>query len=103
MLVRHYQAVPPLNPGKGERDSLVEIGPRFALTPIRILSGSFKGETLYNSETYKSPNLKRRELKLEKARRTRGVVAQKEKRRERIQAKGYDLLPENELADVFLP
>jgi hypothetical protein len=29
------------------------------------------------------------------------VVAQKEKRRERIQAKGYDLLPEDELADVF--
>jgi ribosome biogenesis protein BRX1 len=51
VIVRHYQTVPPLNPGRGEKDSLVEIGPRFALTPIRIMGGAFNGETLFNSET----------------------------------------------------
>lgn len=36
--------------------SLVEIGPRFVLTPIRIFRGSFGGQTLYRNPEYVSPN-----------------------------------------------
>ena len=42
---------------KGEElTQLVEIGPRFVLTPIRIFDGSFGGQTLYRNEKYISPN-----------------------------------------------
>ena len=41
------------------------------------------------------------EQKRKRARTTVGAVAQKEKRRKRIQTDGVDLLPEDELADVF--
>ena len=40
IIVRHYQVVPPLHDAKKEGDTLVEIGPRLALTPIRIFTGA---------------------------------------------------------------
>ena len=36
--------------------SLVEMGPRFVLDPIRVFAGSFGGPTLYNNAAYVSPN-----------------------------------------------
>lgn len=36
--------------------SLVEIGPRFVMTIVRIFEGSFGGRVLYNNEKYVSPN-----------------------------------------------
>ena len=36
--------------------SLVEIGPRFVLNPIRIFNGSFGGAVLYENTQYVSPN-----------------------------------------------
>ena len=81
--------------------SLVEIGPRLALTPIKLLGGCFRGETLYSNEEFVSPNMKRSELKRQRAKSTVGHVAQKEKRRRRINEEGVDLLPEDELGDVF--
>ena len=102
MLVRHYQILPPGTSGdaKREEEGLVEIGPRFALVPIRIMGGCFVGETLYANEDFTSPNETRRLLRRQKAGRTVGGVAQKEKRRERIRD-GADRLPEDELRDVF--
>ena len=38
------------------KTSLVEIGPRFVLNPIRIFRGSFGGQTLYQNEQFVSPN-----------------------------------------------
>lgn len=35
---------------------LIEIGPRFVITPIRIFDGSFGGQTLYQNAHYVSPN-----------------------------------------------
>lgn len=100
VVVRHYQVVPPLRDKKKEDDTLVEIGPRLTLVPIRILEGVFAGETIYSSESFKSPNLLRSEQKRRAAKRTIGHVAQKERRRDRI-AQGGDAMPEDELADVF--
>ncbi|KAJ5305912.1 hypothetical protein PENANT_c015G09047 [Penicillium antarcticum] len=47
--------------------SLVEIGPRFVLTPIVILEGSFGGPVIYENKEYVSPNQVRREIRTSKA------------------------------------
>eukprot|EP01083_Nonionella_stella_P101172 286472_1 len=39
--------------------SLVEIGPRFVLNPIRIFRGSFGGQTIFQNDRYVSPNTTR--------------------------------------------
>ncbi|GIK02101.1 ribosome bioproteinsis protein brx1 [Aspergillus viridinutans] len=47
--------------------SLVEIGPRFVLTPIVILEGSFGGPVIYENKEYVSPNQVRSEIRVSKA------------------------------------
>lgn len=47
--------------------SLVEIGPRFVLTPIVILEGSFGGPVIYENKEFVSPNQVRSDLKKSKA------------------------------------
>ncbi|KKY18130.1 putative ribosome biogenesis protein brx1 [Phaeomoniella chlamydospora] len=70
---------------KGATDiSLVEIGPRFVLTPIVILEGSFGGPVIYENREFVSPNQLRAEVRLQKAakhaRRRGDVVDRKSKR-----------------------
>mmetsp|Transcript_30393 Transcript_30393/g.51960 ORF Transcript_30393/g.51960 Transcript_30393/m.51960 type:complete len:241 (+) Transcript_30393:1067-1789(+) len=102
VVVRHYQVVPPLHDAKKEDTSLVEIGPRFTMEPIKIFGGCFGGESLYTSGSYVTPNAVRSERKRQRSKRTISGVAQKERRRKNINVLGRDLLPEDELADVFL-
>jgi len=45
----------------------VEIGPRFAMNPIRIFGGSFGGMTLWENAAYVSPNTQRSILKKRKS------------------------------------
>lgn len=47
--------------------SLIEIGPRFVLTPIVILEGSFGGPVIYENREFVSPNEVRSKRRLEKA------------------------------------
>ncbi|KAH6656820.1 brix domain-containing protein 2 [Truncatella angustata] len=47
--------------------SLVEIGPRFVLTPIIIQEGSFGGPILYENKEFVSPNQVRADLRRSKA------------------------------------
>ncbi|EON69599.1 hypothetical protein W97_08859 [Coniosporium apollinis CBS 100218] len=47
--------------------SLVEIGPRFVLTPIVILESSFGGPVIYENKEFVSPNQVRSELRMAKA------------------------------------
>ncbi|KAL2812112.1 Brix domain-containing protein [Aspergillus granulosus] len=58
-------------PGQKSKDgpelSLVEIGPRFVLTPIVILEGSFGGPVIYENKEYVSPNQVRRDIRISKA------------------------------------
>ena len=57
-------------PSRGEtKISLVEIGPRFVLTPIVILESSFGGPVIYENKEFVSPNQIRSELRLGKAER----------------------------------
>ncbi|XP_067935786.1 ribosome biogenesis protein BRX1 homolog [Watersipora subatra] len=46
-----------------ESGSLVEIGPRFVLNPVKIFAGSFGGATLWQNPHYTSPNLYRRVMR----------------------------------------
>lgn len=54
-------------PGKETEIRLVEIGPRFVLTPIVIQEGSFGGPILYENREFVSPNQVRSELRQKKA------------------------------------
>jgi ribosome biogenesis protein BRX1 len=53
--------------GKETEVSLVEIGPRFVLTPIVIQEGSFGGPIIYENKEFVSPNQVRSELRQKKA------------------------------------
>ena len=54
--------------GKGEAHiSLVEIGPRFVLTPIVIQESSFGGPIIYENKEFVSPNQVRTDMKRAKA------------------------------------
>ena len=46
--------------------NLVEIGPRFVLIPIRIFGGSLGGATLYQNQSYITPNETRSSVKRDK-------------------------------------
>jgi ribosome biogenesis protein BRX1 len=71
--------------GKTEFDvNLVEIGPRFVLTPIVIQESSFGGPIIYENKEFVSPNQIRSDLRLSKAgrynRRTEAAKENKAKR-----------------------
>ncbi|KAF9878540.1 hypothetical protein CkaCkLH20_04032 [Colletotrichum karsti] len=71
--------------GKTISTKLVEIGPRFTLTPIVILEGSFGGPVIYENKEYVSPNLVRSDIRKKKAVRHN---ARAEKVVERLSKKG---------------
>ncbi|KAL4999285.1 Brix domain-containing protein [Aspergillus recurvatus] len=58
---------PAHNPKDGPEISLVEVGPRFVLTPIVILEGSFGGPVIYENKEFVSPNQVRRDIRISKA------------------------------------
>lgn len=68
----------------GDKDtdiSLVEIGPRFVLTPIVIQEGAFGGPIIYENKRFISPNKIRAELRRAKAGRH---VARMEQQRDKL-------------------
>jgi ribosome biogenesis protein BRX1 len=77
----------PKSAGKGETSiKLVEIGPRFVLTPIVILEGSFGGPVIYENKEFVSPNQIRSDLRRAKAgrynKRAEGTLERKVKKRD---------------------
>ncbi|KAL7715580.1 Ribosome biogenesis protein [Entamoeba marina] len=93
--MRNYQIA---EGDKEEKASLVEIGPRYCMQPIKILSGCFSGSVVYLNEHYVSPNLKRRNDKLETLRKIESKRISKAKSQGRKKE-----LPENKdlLDSVF--
>lgn len=78
--VRNYQIAETEDQKDGKLDeslSLVEIGPRFVMTLITILEGSFGGPKIYENKQYVSPNAVRSQLKQQAAdqARSRAVAA----------------------------
>ena len=78
--------------------SLVEIGPRFVLNPIRIFRGAFGGQTLFQNPDYVSPNEIRAANKRSKG---MAYVDRKESQLQRKEREENIMLPEDPLADVF--
>lgn len=81
---------PPTKKSKGSKPergdtkiSLVEIGPRFVLTPIVILESSFGGPVIYENKEFVSPNQIRSEIRLSKAGRYNERTAQGQDRKGR--------------------
>ncbi|WFD26449.1 Ribosome biogenesis protein brx1 [Malassezia nana] len=58
--------------------TLVEIGPRMVMTPIRIFEGSFGGPTLFDNPEYISPNAVRQALRRDKGQAYKAKVLQSE-------------------------
>ncbi|OAA55917.1 Brix domain protein [Niveomyces insectorum RCEF 264] len=63
-------------PSKDTDISLVEIGPRFVLTPIVVQEGSFGGPIIYENRQFVSPNQVRSDLRRNKATRHNERVEQ---------------------------
>ncbi|SMN19559.1 similar to Saccharomyces cerevisiae YOL077C BRX1 Nucleolar protein, constituent of 66S pre-ribosomal particles [Maudiozyma saulgeensis] len=70
--------------------SLIEIGPRFVMTTILILEGSFGGPKIYENKQYVSPNVVRAQQKQQAAEeakaRSEAAVERKIRRRENVLA-----------------
>jgi len=59
--LRNFQAHwPEGKAGLKEAPTLVEVGPRMTLNPIRIFGGAFRGAVLWSNPDYVSPNAVRR-------------------------------------------
>ncbi|KAI9752664.1 MAG: Ribosome biogenesis protein brx1 [Lichina confinis] len=87
--------------------NLVEIGPRFVLTPIVILEGSFGGPVIYENREFVSPNQVRSELRLRRAtkhnrRSDQGVERTRKKGDLGLRSHGGRERPRNELDDSVL-
>jgi len=82
----------------GANTSLIEIGPRFVLDPIRIFAGSLGGQTLFQNKHFMSPNLIRAMNNKDKG---NAYESRKISQRNRKMRKDRNVLPEDPLADVF--
>ncbi|PIA18997.1 Brix-domain-containing protein [Coemansia reversa NRRL 1564] len=83
---------------KNTTPTLIEIGPRFVLNPIRIFEGSFGGPTLYENPRYISPNAVRAAVRAQGSAKYVRRVAEAQEREARVQA---EPLPVDPLKDVF--
>lgn len=54
----------PLQPNGPPQTSLIEIGPRFVLTPIRIFEGAFGGATVFSNPGWSSSHFSIQKLVL---------------------------------------
>lgn len=95
---RNYQIIEkdPLHPSGPPQHSLVEIGPRFVLTPIRIFEGSFGGPTLFANPEFVSPAAMRASVKRERAGKYKARKEGDEQREERGKRRREDM-PEDQL------
>jgi ribosome biogenesis protein BRX1 len=84
--------------GHSHSTSLIEIGPRFVLNPIRIFRGSFGGQTLYVNDEFVNPNVVRSMDKKEKGDK---YVRRKGEERKRKMRDESIVVPTDPLANVF--
>lgn len=98
--LRNYQVVP--DPAAKQSDSkavsLVEVGPRACLNPIKIMAGGFGGPIIYSNAAYVSPNAIRAALKKKDQTKYISKVSSRQHRREH---KESNTVPPDELNDVF--
>lgn len=84
--------------GETDNMTLVEIGPRFVLSPIRIFRGSFGGQTLFQNGDFVSPN----EIRAQQSRlHGRAYEERKASESQRKERNESIVLPDDPLRDVF--
>jgi len=84
--------------GQAEATSLVEIGPRFVLNPIRIFRGFFGGQTLFQNPDFVSPNEIRA---LERREKGQSYEDRKESQQKRKDRQSQIIVPDDPLDSVF--
>ncbi|PSC75219.1 ribosome biogenesis BRX1-like [Micractinium conductrix] len=99
--LRNYQVLP--DPDKkraaaGEGLTLVEVGPRACLQPIKMFAGSFGGPVIYENQEYVSPNTIRSMIKRQQQGKYVSKVQSRQDRKLHVAAHP---LPRDELGDVF--
>jgi hypothetical protein len=77
---------------------LTQVGPRFCMNPIKIFSGSFGGQTLYENPFYVSPNTERSRDKRKKAGKYAKKVKAKQRRKSHLDINQTE---PSELANVW--
>jgi len=94
---RNYQIIEkdPLLPNGPPQVSMVEIGPRFVLTPIRIFEGAFGGATVFSNPEFVSPAAVRMALRRQQGQKYR---VRKEAQVERSERREDRRLDEDDLA-----
>ncbi|OBA26021.1 Brix-domain-containing protein [Hanseniaspora valbyensis NRRL Y-1626] len=75
---------------------LIELGPRFIMTPILILEGCFGGPKIWENENYVSPNSYRSFMKMEAAKQ---AIGRQEKKEQRKLNKRENVIAANELSN----
>lgn len=94
IIYRHYQI------GNEDPPVLAEIGPRCALTIVRVFGDAFGGQTLYANGDYVAPNAVRAALRRRTGERYARKLNQRQARRKRT-AEADRQIPRDALADVF--
>lgn len=87
---RNYQIL-------SEDGGLTEIGPRFVLNPVKIFSGSFGGETIWDNPHYISPAKYRQSINKKAGGKYINRLEQKMSQEASKPAKSYDLDPLNDI------
>lgn len=96
---RNFQVADEINEQTKKLDkTLVEIGPRFIMDPIRILAGGFSGAVLWDNPEYLTPSAER-SLKKEEEKKEKLEVERKTRKTEK--KKASLVRGPGELDDVF--
>lgn len=96
---RNFQVADEINEQTKKLDkTLVEIGPRFVMDPIRILAGGFSGAVLWDNPEYLTPSAER---SLQKAEEHKEKVEAERKARKAVLKKNSLTSVTGELDDVF--
>eukprot|EP01086_Lenisia_limosa_P013068 TRINITY_DN41867_c0_g1_i1.p1 TRINITY_DN41867_c0_g1~~TRINITY_DN41867_c0_g1_i1.p1 ORF type:complete len:288 (+),score=71.41 TRINITY_DN41867_c0_g1_i1:17-880(+) len=87
--VRHYQikvnTEHDQHKNNAESHELLEIGPRFVLNPLRVFEGSFGGRTLYENDSYISPNEVRAAIRRRRGKKVTNRMGQVERRAKHLE------------------
>ena len=98
MWIRNYQVSSDKKITSKEDLTLIEVGPRVCMNPVKIFSGSFGGPIIYDNPEYVSPNAIRAALKKSTQSKYANKVDSRSKRKLHKEA---HKVPRAPLADVF--
>ena len=96
--IRNYQVSPDKRVNSKEDLTLIEVGPRVCMNPIKIFSGSFGGPVIYDNTAYVSPNAVRAALKKASQSKYVAKIGSRQQRRKHL---AENKVPRNEFSDVF--